>query len=201
MLNFLIFTGYGEQNSALANRMAGNFPGSDPSTTPGSFGGGLTRNEGTIPGIGIAMPLSIPSLDTSAQGDQKPPVSASIPSGAPPLPPGPHPSLFAANQQQSYQQNAQQLQHHQLHQQQMTSLPLAPPNMPQLQHPSHLPMLQHPQLPRPPSQLPSHNMPSMPMRPMVLVTYLQLFYRKLLLFFCLQNLALSQENWKGLIIK
>lgn len=167
----MIFAGYGEQNSTLANRMAGNFPGSDPSTTPGSFGGGLTRNEGTIPGIGIAMPLSIPSLETSAQGDQKPPISASIPSGAPPLPPGPHPSLFSANQQQPYQQNAQQLQHHQLHQQQMTSLPLPPPNMSQLQHPSHLPMLQHPQLPRPPSQLPSHNMPSMPMRPMVLLAY------------------------------
>ncbi|KAM7509086.1 hypothetical protein LguiA_019539 [Lonicera macranthoides] len=153
--------GYGEQNPALAGRMPGNFPGAEAPTTPGPFAPGLTRNEGTIPGIGVAMPLSIPSLDTSAQGDQKPPMSASMPMGAPPLPPGPHPSLFAANQQQqAYQQNAQQHHQGQGHPQQMTSMPLPPPNMQQLQHPSHLPLLPHPHLPRPPPQLAPLNMPS-----------------------------------------
>lgn len=170
----MIFTGFGEQNPALAARMPANFPGSEAPTTPGPFGVGLTRNEGTIPGIGVAMPLSIPALDTSAQGDQKPTMSAPMPSGAPPLPPGPHPSLFAANQQQGYQQNVQQVQHHQLHQPQMTSLPLPPSNMSQLQHPSHLSLLPHPHLPRPPPQLSPLNMPSsipsMPMHgPMVLI--------------------------------
>lgn len=152
--------GFGEQNPALAVRMPANFPGSEAPTTPGPFGVGLTRNEGTIPGIGVAMPLSIPALDTSAQGDQKPTMSGPMPSGAPPLPPGPHPSLFAANQQQGYQQTVQQVQHHQLHQPQMTSLPLPPSNMSQLQHPSHLSLLPHPHLPRPPPQLSPINMPS-----------------------------------------
>lgn len=147
--------GYNDQNSALAGRMPVNFTGPEPPTTPGPFAG-LNRNEGTIPGIGVAMPLS---LDASTQGEQKPPISSSMPLGAPPLPPGPHPSLFAVNQQQNYQQNAQQAQHHhQGHQQQMTSL--QPPNMQQLQHPTHMPLLPHPHLPRPPPQLPQHNMPS-----------------------------------------
>nr|XP_043610020.1 flowering time control protein FY isoform X2 [Erigeron canadensis] len=139
--------GYSEQNSAFAGRMSVNFSGSEPPTTPGPFAG-MNRNEGTIPGIGVAMPLS---LDTSTQGDQKQAISSSMPPGAPPLPPGPHPSLFAANQQQQYQQNPQQPHHHH----QMT--PLQPPNM---QHPSHMPLLPHPHLPRPPPQLPPHNMPS-----------------------------------------
>ncbi|XP_071690163.1 flowering time control protein FY isoform X2 [Rutidosis leptorrhynchoides] len=136
--------GYVEQNSAFAGRMpANNIPGPDQPTTPGQFPG-LNRNEGTIPGIGVAMPLS---LDTS---DQKPSISSSMPLGAPPLPPGPHPSLFNQQQQQPpYQQNPQQPQHHH----QMT--PLQPPNMQQLQHPSHMPLLPHQHLPRPPP----HNMP------------------------------------------
>ncbi|PWA88140.1 hypothetical protein CTI12_AA123350 [Artemisia annua] len=145
--------GFNEQNPAVTGRMPVNFAGPEPPTTPGPFAG-MNRNEGTIPGIGVAMPLS---LDTSTQGDQKSSISSSLPLGAPPLPPGPHPSLF---QQQTYQQNPQQPQHHhQQHQQQMQ-----PPNMQQLQHPSHMPLLPHPHLPRPPPQLPPHNMPgSMPM--------------------------------------
>ncbi|KAF2323757.1 hypothetical protein GH714_036840 [Hevea brasiliensis] len=151
--------GYGEQNSALAGRLPGNFPVPEPPTTPGPFTAGLTRNEGTIPGVGAAMPLAIPSFDASAQGEQKQPVPMSMPLAAPPLPPGPHPSLLAANQQQGYQHNPQQMQQqqHQALPQQMPPLPM-PPNMQQLQPPSHLPMLPHPHLPRPP-QVP-HGMPS-----------------------------------------
>ncbi|KAK2988287.1 hypothetical protein RJ640_017504 [Escallonia rubra] len=152
--------GYGEQNPALAGRMPGNFPGLEAPPTPGPFATGFTRNDGTIPGVGVAMPLSISSLDSSVLGEQKPPISTSAPLGAPPLPPGPHPSLFVANQQHAYQQNAQQgQQHHQSHQQQMTSLPLPPPNLSQLQHPSHLPQLQTSQFPRPPPQLQQINRP------------------------------------------
>lgn len=134
-----------------------NFPGPEPPTPPGSFAG-LNRNEGTIPGIGIAMPL-----DTSSQGDQKPPNSSTMPLGAPPLPPGPHPSLFAVNQQQqAYQQNPQQ--HH------VTSL--QPPNMQQL-HPNHMPLLPHPHLPRPPP----HNMPSsMPMHGQMVYFFIHLHF-------------------------
>lgn len=140
--------GYNEQNPAVAGRMPVNFTGQEPPATPGPFPG-LNRNEGTIPGIGVAMPLS---LDTSTQGEQKPPpISSSVP---PPLPPGPHPSLFAVNQQQ---QPYQQPQHHH----QMTSLQ-QPPNMQQLQHPSHMPLVSpHSHLTRPPPpQLPPHNMQS-----------------------------------------
>ncbi|KAK9912836.1 hypothetical protein M0R45_036675 [Rubus argutus] len=119
--------------------MAGNFPFHEgPPFTPGGI-----RNEGTIPGVGVAMPLAIPSLDASIQGEQLQPHAHSMPLGAPPLPPGPHPSLLAANQQQPYHQNAQQ--QHQQHQghQQMPPLPMPPPNMPQLQTPSRLPLLPH----------------------------------------------------------
>lgn len=129
--------------------MGGNFTIAEGPTTPGPFAPGLTRNEGTIPGVGVAMPLSIPSLDMP-QGEQKQPHPVSM--GAPPLPPGPHPSLLNANQQQPYQQNPQQMPQHQ-HQalpQQMGSLPM-PPNMQQLQHPSHSPF---PNMPRPPPQMP-----------------------------------------------
>ncbi|KAK6933961.1 WD40 repeat [Dillenia turbinata] len=158
--------GYGEQNPALAGRMAGNFPIPDGPPTPGPFAAGLTRNEGTIPGVGVAMPLSIPSLDASAHGEQKQPIPLSMPLGAPPLPPGPHPSLLAGNQQQSYQQNLQQQTYQQnplqlqALPQQMGSVPMQPPNMPQLQPPSHLPILPHPHLPRPLPPLPPHGMPS-----------------------------------------
>ncbi|CAK7336538.1 unnamed protein product [Dovyalis caffra] len=152
--------GYGEQNPALGGRFPGNFPVPEQPTTPGPFAPGLTRNEGTIPGIGAAMPLSIPSLDAS-QGDQKQSLPISMPFGAPPLPPGPHPSLLAGNQQQGYQQNPQQMpqQQHQPLPQHMSPLPMPPPNMQQLQPPSHGPLLPHPHLPRPP-QMPPHGMPS-----------------------------------------
>ncbi|KAG4957755.1 hypothetical protein JHK82_043587 [Glycine max] len=140
--------GYADQNPVVG-RMGGNFTIAEGPTTPGPFAPGLTRNEGTIPGVGVAMPLSIPSLDMP-QGEQKQPHPVSM--GAPPLPPGPHPSLLNANQQQPYQQNPQQIPQHQ-HQalpQQMGPLPM-PPNMQQLQHPSHSPF---PNMPRPPPQMP-----------------------------------------------
>ncbi|GFQ04942.1 flowering time control protein fy [Phtheirospermum japonicum] len=161
--------GFGEQNPAVVGRVSVPFQMPEPSTTPGPFGPGLARNEGTIPGIGVAMPLNIPSLDSSAQGDQKPPMSVSMPLGAPPLPPGPHPSLLVGKQQQPYQQNSPQVQHQGLPQQ-MSSMPLQPPNMPQMQPPSHLPLLPHPHLPRPPPQLQplntSSNVPSSMAGPM-----------------------------------
>uniref|UniRef100_A0A2N9H2U1 Anaphase-promoting complex subunit 4 WD40 domain-containing protein n=2 Tax=Fagus sylvatica TaxID=28930 RepID=A0A2N9H2U1_FAGSY len=157
--------GYGEQNPILGGRMTGNFPIPEGPTTPGPFPPGLTRNEGTIPGVGVAMPLSISSHDASAQGEQKQSLPVSMPLGAPPLPPGPHPSLLAANQQQAYHQNQQQIsqQHPHQHQalpQQMAPLPMPPPNMGQLQPPSHLPLLPHPHLSRPPPQMSPHGMPS-----------------------------------------
>ncbi|KAJ6307408.1 hypothetical protein OIU76_017243 [Salix suchowensis] len=120
--------GYGEQNPALGGRFPGNFPVPEPPTTPGPFAPGLTRNEGTIPGVGAAMPLSIQSLDAS-QGEQKQPLPISMSFGGPPLPPGPHPSLLASNQQQGYQQNPQQMpqQQHQPLPQHMPPLPMPPP--------------------------------------------------------------------------
>lgn len=133
-------SGFGDQNPSMVGRVSVPFQMAEPPTTPGPFGPGLARNEGTIPGIGAAMPLAISSLDSSAQGEQKPPMSVS---GPPPLPPGPHPSLLAGKQQQPYQQ-----------QQHPQQLPLPPPNMPQMQQPpSHLPLLPHPHLSRPPPQL------------------------------------------------
>ncbi|CAI9102749.1 OLC1v1001068C1 [Oldenlandia corymbosa var. corymbosa] len=139
--------GFGEQNSGLGSRMP-TYPGLEGPTTPGPFGAGLTRNEGTIPGIGVAMPFSIQLLDSSTQGDQKPSMSVSMPLSAPPLPPGPHPSLVSSNQ--PYQQNAQQVQQHQPMGQQM-SLPSA-----------HQPLLPHPHLPRPPSQMQPNTPSSIP---------------------------------------
>ncbi|KAI3851375.1 hypothetical protein MKW92_009806 [Papaver armeniacum] len=89
------------------------------------------------------MPLSKPSIDTSDQGEQQQqsfPVT--LPAKAPPLPPGPHPSLLAPGQ--SYQQFShhmpplQQQQHHP-YQQQIPSLPVPLSNMLQMQPPpSHL---------------------------------------------------------------
>lgn len=138
--------GFGDQNPSMVGRAPVPFQMGEPPTTPGPFGPGLARNEGTIPGIGAAMPLAISSLDSSAQGEQKPPMSVS---GPPPLPPGPHPSLLAGKQQQPYQQNAPQQ-----HQMQPPNLPqMQPPNMPQMQPPSHMPLLPHPHLSRPPPQL------------------------------------------------
>ncbi|XP_022748405.1 flowering time control protein FY-like isoform X2 [Durio zibethinus] len=154
--------GYGEQNPALAGRMPSNFAAPEGPITPGPFVPGLTRNEGTIPGVGVPMPLSIPSLDASVQGDQKQSLPGSMPFGAPPLPPGPHPSLLVANQQLGYQQNPQQIQQQQQQamQQKMPPMPMAPPNMQQLQPPSHMPLLPHHHLQRPPPQMPPLGMPS-----------------------------------------
>ncbi|GAB4827396.1 hypothetical protein Ancab_034281 [Ancistrocladus abbreviatus] len=152
--------GFGEQNPAFANRVAGNFPMPEGPTTPGPFAPGLARNEGTIPGVGAPMPLSIPSLDVSSQGEQKQSHPISMPMGAPPLPPGPHPSLLVANQNQTYQQNPQQIPQQQALPQQMPSFPLPPPNLSQLQPPSHMPLLPHTHLPRPPPQIPPLGMPS-----------------------------------------
>ncbi|KAG0453436.1 hypothetical protein HPP92_024740 [Vanilla planifolia] len=166
--------GYGDQS--FTGRAMSGYPMADAPPTPGAFAAGLARNEGTIPGIGVAVPLSVQSLDGSEQ-EQRPQIPGIPPGGAPPLPPGPHPSLLAAGQQQAYQQVAQQVpqqqQHHPLFPQQMVSLPLAPPNMNQLQPPAHIPLLPHPHLPRPPppqiqplglpSNIPSSMPGSMPM--------------------------------------
>lgn len=151
--NNYFLAGFGEQNPAMGGRVPVPFSMPETATTPGPFGAGLARNEGTIPGIGAAMPLAIPSLDSSAQGEQKPPTSLSMPLGAPPLPPGPHPSLLMGKQQQPYQQNAPPVQQHQSLPQQMSSLP---PNFSSLQ-PPHLPLLQHPHLSRPGPQIQPHN--------------------------------------------
>lgn len=133
--------GYGDQNLLTGRAMSG-FPMPEAPPTPG-FATGFSRNEGNIPGIGVAMPLSVPSLDGSDQ-DQRSQIPGIPLGGAPPLPPGPHPSLLASGQQQSYQQVPQQQQQQQ-HQfpQQMVPMPLAPPNMNQLQPPQHIPLLPH----------------------------------------------------------
>lgn len=143
LMNFssILSAGFAEQNNIMGGRVPVPFQVAEPPTTPGPFGSGLARNEGTIPGIGAAMPL----LDSSAQGDQQPPMSA------PPLPPGPHPSLLAGKQQQPYQQNAPSVQQHQP--QHMSPMSMPPQNMSQMQPPSHMPLLPHPHLSRPPPQL------------------------------------------------
>ncbi|CAA7405947.1 unnamed protein product [Spirodela intermedia] len=136
--------GYGDSSSILTGRTVGGYPIPEHPTTPGPFG--AARNEGTIPGVGVAMPLSMPSHDGSDQGgDQRHPHSTLAIGAAPPLPPGPHPSLLSSTQQQPFQQTPQQ----------MLSLPLPPPNLSQLQPPSsHLPLLPHPHLPRATSSVP-----------------------------------------------
>ncbi|XP_022010247.1 flowering time control protein FY isoform X1 [Helianthus annuus] len=136
--------GYNEQNPALGGRMPVNFMGGpEPPTTPGAFAAGLSRNEGTIPGIGVAMPLSSDSCTQG--GDQKPPISSSMP---PPLPPGPHPSLFQ-QQQAAYPQQPPNMQHMPLH------LPRPPlHNMP----PMHAQMGTMNQMGPPPMQQQGHFM-------------------------------------------
>ncbi|KAL6613805.1 hypothetical protein ACP70R_036075 [Stipagrostis hirtigluma subsp. patula] len=148
--------GYGDQHPGFGARAVGGFQMPEPPTTPGPFAAGLSRNEGTIPGIGVAMSLAGQSLDGSDQGEQRPSIPG-LPHGQPPLPPGPHPSLLAAGQQQQYQHMPQQ-QHPQFAQQLPSRPP--PPNMPQLQPPAH--MLPHPQGSRPPlTQLTPMGGPSM----------------------------------------
>ncbi|CAH2072847.1 unnamed protein product [Thlaspi arvense] len=140
--------GYNEQG--FGNRLTDSFQPSEASPTPGAFVPGLTRTEGTIPGIGIARPF-----DGSSQGEHKQPLAGT---GAPPLPPGPHPSLIGSSQQQGYQQQ----QHHQGHPQQMPPMN----NMGHLQLPpsSHMPLHPHPHHPRPMQMPPHGHMPpsSMP---------------------------------------
>lgn len=145
--------GYGDQN--INFRPVGGFFAADPPSTPGPFS--AARNEGTIPGIGAAMPLSMPSIDGSDPGERQPFPSV-MPSNAPPLPPGPHPSLLGSNQQPHFQVTSHQ-QQQQAYPQQM--MPLHPQNMPQIQphmqhHPLHLRQRPPPQgsMPLPPSSLP-----------------------------------------------
>ncbi|KAM3360160.1 hypothetical protein P3S68_019872 [Capsicum galapagoense] len=124
--------GLGDQNNVLG-RMPGNIPGFEAPSTPGAFASGILQTKGTIPGVGTTVPLSIPSLDSSPQGEHKTSMPVSMSLGAPPLPHGPHPSLLASNQQQAYQQNMQQVQQQQSLPQQLTSLPLQTSNLPQLE--------------------------------------------------------------------
>jgi polyadenylation factor subunit 2 len=154
--------------------MGGFAPPEAAPPTPGSFVPGLSRSDGTIPGIGVAMALDgsdqvIPGLVSSAQ---------------PPLPPGTHPSLLASNQQQQQQQYPQGGQQQQ--QQQLPGMPMVP----QMQ-PSQMPMgLAHPHGPHtpfgqmppmgaagvPPQMLPTNPpLPSMP-NPMVYSYKFQLQY-------------------------
>ncbi|CAA6669002.1 unnamed protein product [Spirodela intermedia] len=85
--------GYGDSSSILTGRTVGGYPIPEHPTTPGPFG--AARNEGTIPGVGVAMPLSMPSHDGSDQGgDQRHPHSTLAIGAAPPLPPGPHPPCY-----------------------------------------------------------------------------------------------------------
>ncbi|KMZ61211.1 putative WD-repeat protein [Zostera marina] len=58
--------GYSDQN--INFRPVGGFFAADPPSTPGPFS--AARNEGTIPGIGAAMPLSMPSIDGSDPGER-----------------------------------------------------------------------------------------------------------------------------------
>lgn len=153
-----MFPGFGDQNPLLAGRAMGSYPMPEAPPTPGPFGAGLPRNEGTIPGIGVAMPLSVQSLDGSDQ-EQRPQIPGIPLGGAPPLPPGPHPSLLAAGQQQAYQQ--QQLPPSPFPQQ-MVPMPMAPPNMNHLQPPTHIPLLPHHLSRPPPPQMASLGMPNMP---------------------------------------
>ncbi|CAN6444029.1 unnamed protein product [Victoria cruziana] len=153
--------GSGDLGATAPGRFAGNFPAPDAPPTPGPFAAGLARSDGTIPGVGAAMPFSMLPLDGSDHGEQRLPIAASNPI-APHPPSVPHPSLLQPNQQ-AYQQVPQhvpgQLQHKPL---QPPMMPLPPTSLPQLQPPSQLPLLAHPShLPRPPPiQFPSLSIPA-----------------------------------------
>lgn len=154
-------SGSGDLGATAPGRFAGNFPAPDAPPTPGPFAAGLARSDGTIPGVGAAMPFSMLPLDGSDHGEQRLPIAASNPI-APHPPSVPHPSLLQPNQQ-AYQQVPQhvpgQLQHKPL---QPPMMPLPPTSLPQLQPPSQLPLLAHPShLPRPPPiQFPSLSIPA-----------------------------------------
>lgn len=159
--------GSSEQNIVLG-RSSNNFQTSEGPTTPGPFAaGGTMRGEGTIPGVGAAMPLSLPTLDTTPQAEQ--PQQSVLGSAPPGVHPGgphppfaPHPSI-ATSTQQMYQQTQQQQQH------QMGHLPHPPPPLPP--QPPHLQQqqqqqLQHPQqVQAPPMPLGLHPHPPPPPRP------------------------------------
>uniref|UniRef100_A0A0C9RQ84 TSA: Wollemia nobilis Ref_Wollemi_Transcript_3071_3189 transcribed RNA sequence n=1 Tax=Wollemia nobilis TaxID=56998 RepID=A0A0C9RQ84_9CONI len=169
--------GSSEQNPLVPGRLSNNFQPSEGPTTPGPFAaGGTMRGEGTIPGVGAAMPLSLPTLDTTAQADSpQPPLLTSAPQGV--HPGGPHPPfaphpLIATSNQQVYQQTQQvPSQQQQQHQMVPPSQPPQPPNLPQQSQqpqqlqgpPMHLPLHAHPPPPppRPPLQQPPQlGMPS-----------------------------------------
>ncbi|XP_049934078.1 flowering time control protein FY isoform X3 [Nymphaea colorata] len=137
--------GSGDLDAAAPGHFAGNFPVPDAPTTPGPFAAGLARSDGTIPGVGTAMPFAMSPLDGSDQGQQSHPIPV----------PGQH-------------------QHHPL-QPPMMPLPpitlpqLQPPSqLPLLAHPSHFPRPPPTQFPSlsVPASTPSSNALSMPMQSM-----------------------------------
>ena len=152
-----MISGYGD-GSGPVSRAGSGYPIQEHPTTPGPFGG--PRNEGTIPGVGAAMPLSLPGLDVLDQGDQRHSIPGLPASSAPPLPPGPHPSLLSVTGGGSSGSSQQGL----YQQMQIMSLPLPPPLLPPHQHPSHLPLLPHPHLPRPVSSVPGPLPTSVPLQ-------------------------------------
>ena len=152
-----MIAGYGD-GSGPVSRAGSGYPIQEHPTTPGPFGG--PRNEGTIPGVGAAMPLSLPGLDVLEQGDQRHSIPGLPASSAPPLPPGPHPSLLSVTGGGSSSSSQQGL----YQQMQIMSLPLPPPLLSPHQHPSHLPLLPHPHLPRPVSSVPGPLPTSVPLQ-------------------------------------
>eukprot|EP01018_Ginkgo_biloba_P037261 Gb_40875 [translate_table: standard] len=178
--------GFSEQNAAVTGRSSNNFQTPEGPSTPGAFAaGGTMRGEGTIPGVGAAMPLSLPSPDAAGQAEPlRQTVLAStalgVLPGGPPPPFAPHPSIATSNQQ-AYQQMPQQVpsqppHQHQLHQHQIQQHQMVPPPQPPstlLPQPPHLqqqqqqqqqqlqPQPQQPQAP-PPMHLALHPHPHPP---------------------------------------
>lgn len=170
-------TGSSESNTVSTGRPPNNFQGSEGPTTPGPFAaGGSMRGEGTIPGIGVAMPLSLPTLDTPPQVEQAQQsmmasAAQGVHQGGPHPPFSPHPSIATSNQQMY-----QQMQHisTQQQQQQMVpplqppqTLPPPPPNFPQ--QPQQMQQLQGPVMHlalhghAPPPPPPGHPLPQPPL--------------------------------------
>eukprot|EP00252_Welwitschia_mirabilis_P009280 TRINITY_DN2173_c0_g1_i2.p1 TRINITY_DN2173_c0_g1~~TRINITY_DN2173_c0_g1_i2.p1 ORF type:complete len:768 (+),score=148.79 TRINITY_DN2173_c0_g1_i2:520-2823(+) len=158
--------GSSDQN-AFMNSSSSSFQ-TEGLTIPGPFASGTVRSEGTIPGVGVAMPLSVPTLDTNPLAD---PLQQSVlgtipgihPTGSLPSYPS-HPSV--PTNQQPYQQ-AQQVQAQQQQQQVQQPHPHAPPfpiQPPPLQQqqlqlqqtgqpmqgPHPMPLAMHPHQPPPP---------------------------------------------------